>query len=65
MPLKFLSGASVAEHTVLNGASVTKIHSKLVLESLQAYDLAEVLWKRVPQHRRGQNRATVPRLPIN
>ena len=40
----FLSRASVAERTILNGASVTKIHSKLVLEPLRAYDLAEVLW---------------------
>ena len=36
---KFLSRASVAGQTFLNEASLTKIHSKLVLESLLAYEL--------------------------
>ena len=36
---KFPSRASVAGQTFLNEASLTKIHSKLVLESLLAYEL--------------------------
>ena len=57
-PNHYLKRPSVVVHV-----AAKSIHSKLMLESLMAYD-AEVLWQRVPLPRRGEKRATVSRLSM-